>query len=192
MIKLSDPRIIQFDKAVKLREESTNAFIDYWRDHALYTSLEYWIMVALLVVPLIFLVFKIDKSKLFLIGFYGYSIHVLAAYIDLFAINSGKWNYPFPLIPFLPSISIDSSIVPVTFMLVYQWTLNHKKNFYVYSTITAVFFSLVFKPLLAGLGLFRMYGNMNYFYLLIIYVLGFIAAKMITNVFLWLQKKFTK
>lgn len=192
MIKLSDPRIIQFDKAVKLREESTKAFIDYWRDHTLYFSLEYWIMVALLVVPLIFLVFKIDKSKMFLIAFYGYSIHMLAAYIDLFAINSGKWNYPFPLLPSLPSFSIDSSIVPVTFMLVYQWTLNHKKNFYVYSTITAVFFSFIFKPILVGLGLFRMYGNMNYFHLLIIYVLGFITAKMITNVFLWIQKKYTK
>ncbi len=189
---MSDPRIIQFDKAVKLRKESTDAIVDYWRDHALYTSLEYWIMVALLVVPLIFLVFKIDKSKIFLIGFYGYSIHVLAAYIDIFAINSGKWNYPFPLVPFLPSISIDSSIVPVTFMLVYQWTLNHKKNFYVFSFLTAVFFSLVFKPILAELGMFRMYGNMNYFYLLIIYVLGFIAAKIITNVFIWLQKKYTK
>ena len=189
---MSDPRIIQFDKAVKLRKESTDAFLDYWRDHALYTSLEYWIMVAILIVPLIFLVFKIDKSKMFLIGFYGYSIHMLAAYIDLFAINSGKWNYPFSLLPFLPSLSIDTSIVPVTFMLVYQWTLNYKKNFYVYSTITAGFFSFIFKPILAGLGLFRMYGNMNYFYLLIIYILGFLTARMITNVFIWLQKKYTK
>ncbi|MEH7745732.1 hypothetical protein V7659_11935 [Neobacillus drentensis] len=189
---MSDPRIVQFDKAVKLRKESTDAFLDYWRDHALYASLEYWIMVAILLVPLIFLVFKIDKSKMFLIGFYGYSIHVLAAYIDLFAINSGKWNYPFPLLPFLPSVSIDTSIVPVTFMLVYQWTLNYKKNFYVYSTITAGFFALIFKPVLVGLGLFRMYGHMNYFYLLIIYILGFLTAKLITNVFIWLQKKYTK
>ena len=192
MIKLSDPRIIQFDKAVKLRKESTDAFLDYWRDHALYTSLEYWIMVAILIVPLIFLVFKIDKSKMFLIGFYGYSIHMLAAYIDLFAINGGKWNYPFPLLPSLPSLSIDTSIVPVTFMLVYQWTLNHKKNFYVFSLLTAVFFSFIFKPILAELGMFRMYGNMNYFYLLIIYIFGFLTARLITNVFIWLQKKYAK
>ncbi|MEH7307562.1 CBO0543 family protein, partial [Neobacillus drentensis] len=141
---MSDPRIVQFDKAVKLRKESTDAFLDYWRDHALYASLEYWIMVAILVVPLIFLVFKIDKHKLFLITFYGYTVHVIAAYIDLYAVNSGLWNYPFQVVPFLPSFSIDSSIIPVAFMLVYQWTLNHKKNYYVFSFITSTIFAFIF------------------------------------------------
>ncbi|MEH7073642.1 hypothetical protein [Neobacillus drentensis] len=189
---MSDPRIVQFDKAVKLRKESTDAMLDYWKDHALYSSLEYWIMVAILILPLIVLVVKIDKNKLFLITFYGYTVHLLAAYIDLFAINSGKWNFPFPPIPLLPSFSIDSSIVPVTFMLVFQWTLNHKKNYYVYALLAAIFFSFVFNPILAGLGLFRMYGSTNYFHIFIWYVSGLLTAKWITNFFVWLQNKYTK
>ena len=146
-------------------------------------------MVAILVIPLIILAFKIDKSKIFLIGFFGYSVHVIFAYIDIFGMNIGLWNYPFQVIPALPSISIDSSIVPVSFMLIYQWTLNHNKNFYLYSIIVAGIFSFIFKPLLVALGLFRMYGVINYFYLFVCYVAVVLAAKLITNIFLWLQKR---
>ena len=60
-----DPRINQFDKAVRLRKESTEAIVDYWKDYSLYLSLEYWMMVAILVLPLIILAFKIDRVRFF-------------------------------------------------------------------------------------------------------------------------------
>lgn len=188
---MADKRIEQFDKAVKMRKESTDALIDYWTDFSLYTSLEFWIMVSILFVPLILLYFKIDKTKIFLIGFFGFSVHVLFAYLDVYGINRGLWHYPFQVIPALPSISIDSSLVPVTFMLVYQWTLNHKKNYYLYAIMTALIFAFIFKPLLVALGLFRMYGDINYLHLFIGYLVVLLGAKFITNVFLWIQKKHT-
>jgi hypothetical protein len=190
MIKLANAQMDKFDKIVKNSNQSTDALIDYWKDFALYTSLEYWMMVAILLVPLLILFFKIDKNKIFLVGFFGYSIHVIFAYVDSYGKHSGLWNYPFPIIPALPGLAIDSSLVPVTFMLVYQWTLNNKKNYYVYSIITAVIFSFIIKPLLVELGLFRMYGNINYLHLFIAYLFVLLTAKFITNVFLWTQKKY--
>jgi hypothetical protein len=132
----------------------------------------------------------VDKNKIFLIGFFGYSIHVIFAYVDAFGKHTGLWNYPFPIIPELPGLALDSSLVPVTFMLVYQWTLNNKKNYYVYSIITAIIFSFIFKPLLVAIGLFKMYGNINYLHLFIGYLLVLLTAKFITYVFLWTQKKY--
>jgi hypothetical protein len=192
MIPLLDPRIEQFDKAVELRKASTSAFVTYWNDFSIYFSLEYWMMVAFLVVPLIILFFKIDKHKLFLICFFGYSFHILFAYIDIYGMNRGMWNYPFQVIPSLPSLSIDSSIVPVTFMLVYQWTINKNNNYYKYAIIAALVLSFIFKPLLVGLGLFKMYGKINYLSLFIVYLLVLVATKLMTNLFLWFQKKYTK
>ena len=61
------------------------------------------------------------------ICFYGYNIHVLFGYIDLYGRNLGYWNYPFPVFPPIPGLSLDTSLVPVTFMLVYQWTIKRKK-----------------------------------------------------------------
>jgi hypothetical protein len=183
-------RIKEFDKIVKMGKEGQEALNNYWLDYALYTSLEYWLMVTLLIAPLIVLFFKIDKSKIFFIGFFGYSIHMIFGYIDLLSRNLGLLNYPFPVIPMLPGISIDSSFVPVTFMLVYQWTLNHQKNYYIYMVLTSAILAFVFKPLLIGLGLFKLYGNTNYYYLFVSYLIVIVMAKFITNVFLWMEKKF--
>ncbi len=190
MIKLSNTRLEQFDKAVQLREDSTDLLIQIWKEYHLYSTLEFWIMVSILVVPLLILFFKIDKSKIFLIGFYGYSVHVILAYVDIYGMNAGYWHYPFQLLPSLPSLSVDASIVPVVCMLMYQWTLNHKKNYYLYAILTAGGFALVFKPLLVGLGLFKLYGKANYIYLFVGYVLILLTAKFMTNVFLWAQKRY--
>lgn len=75
-------------------------------------------------------------------------------------------------------------------MLVYQWTLNNNKNYYVYSIATAGIFSFIFKPFLVALGLFKLYGNLNYLHLFIGYLFVLLSAKFITNVFLWTQKKY--
>lgn len=190
MIQLSNARLEQFDKAVQLRGDSTDLFIKIWKEYHLYSTLEFWIMVSVLVVPLFILFLKIDKSKIFLIGFYGYSVHVILAYGDIYGMNSGYWHYPFQLVPALPSLSVDASIVPVVCMLMYQWTLNHNKNYYLYAILTAGAFALVFKPLLVGLGLFKLYGKVNYIYLFVGYVLILLTAKFITNVFLWTPKKY--
>lgn len=192
MINLSNTRIAEFDKAVQMRAESTNAFVDIWKEYSILSTFEYWIMVAILVLPLIVLFFKIDKSKIFFIGFYGYSAHVITAYADLWGMNKGYWHYPFQVIPTLPSLSVDASLIPVVFMLIYQWTLNHKKNFYLYSSIGAGVVSFAFKPLLVALGLFKLYGKMTYFHLFAAYFLGIFVAKFITDVFLWTEKRYNR
>ncbi|MDF2036513.1 hypothetical protein P2R12_05840 [Cytobacillus oceanisediminis] len=188
---MEENRIKEFDDIVKMAKEGQKALNDYWVEYSIYTSFEYWFMVVLFIVPLLVLFFKIDKRKLFFMGFYGYSIHMLFGYIDLYNKNSGLLNYPFPMIPMIPGLSLDSSFVPVTFMLVYQWTLNHKKNYYVYTVLTSAVLAFVFKPLLIGLGLFKLYGNTNYFFLFACYLIVIILAKVITDVFLWTERKFS-
>jgi hypothetical protein len=187
---MEENRIKDFDHIVQMGKKGQEALNDYWVEHSIYTSFEYWFMVMLFIVPLIVLFFKIDKSKLFFMGFYGYSIHMLFGYIDFFNKNYGLLNYPFPMIPMVPGLSLDSSFVPVTFMLVYQWTLNHKKNYYVYTVLTSAVLAFVFKPLLAGLGLFKLYGITNYLYLFVCYLVVIVLAKVIMNVFLWTERKF--
>lgn len=187
---MENKRVREFDKIVELNEKGQDALNSYWMDYSLYTSFEYWLMAAFFFVPLIVLYFKIDRSKIFLLGFYGYSIHVFFNYTDWYGKNSGFWNYPFPLIPVTPGISIDSSLIPVVFMLVYQWTLNKVKNYYVYTILTAGFLAFVFKPFLIAVGLFRMYGNTHYLHLFAGYLIVLLIAKIVTNFFLWMEKRY--
>jgi hypothetical protein len=191
VITLNDTRIEQFDKIVKTIGKGYRELNDYWLEWSLYTTFEYWLMVLLCIGSLVFVLIKIDKNKIFLVGFYGYSIHMTVGYLDMLGRNLGFWNFPFPLIPALPGLVLDSCIVPVTFMMVYQWTLNHNKNFYLYSFLTAIFFGFFFKPSMKAMGLLKLYGNANYFYVFLVYVATFLISRFLTNVFLWLQKNYS-
>lgn len=188
---MEDGRLSRFDKIVEMGKEGQEALNQYWLGYALYASFEYWLMVLFLVAPLVILFLKINKEKLFQILFYGYSIHISFGYLDLYGRNMGYWNYPFPVIPVLPGISLDSSLIPITFMFVYQATIYSTKKYYLYATITAVILSFVFKPMLVGLGLFRMYGAINYFHLFLSYVSVFIFAKLMTDLFIWIKKRYS-
>jgi hypothetical protein len=189
MIHLDNTRLSRFDKIVEMGKDGQKALNEYWRDYALYTSFEYWLMVLFLVVPLVILLWKVNKNKLFQILFYGYSIHVSFGYSDLYGRNMGYWNYPFPVIPALPGITLDSSLIPITFIFVYQSAIDSNKKYYLRAIFTAVFLSFVFKPMLVGLGLFRMYGAINYFHLFLSYLSVLIFAKLMTDLFVWIKKK---
>jgi len=178
----------EFDKILYGRKENTDSLINYWIDYSNPSTWQFWVLVAVLLVPLLILYFKIDKSKVFLIGFYGYNVHVFFTFIDIFGINRGYWHYPYQVIPALPSISLDTSLVPVAFMLIYQWTLNNHKNYYIFAILTAAIFAFIFKPVLVSIDLFRMYGKINYFHLFIGYVVVLLIAKFIT----WLFHKLYK
>ncbi|WLR54751.1 hypothetical protein LC048_20465 [Mesobacillus subterraneus] len=189
---MENERIARFDKIVKKGKEGQEALNEYWWEYSLYTSFEFWLMVLFLVAPLILLLFKINKNKLFQILFYGYSVHISFAYEDLYGKNMGYWNYPFPVIPVLPGLTLDSSLIPIIFIFVYQFTLNNNKKYYLYATLTAVILSFVFKPMLVGLGLFRMYGSISYIHLFLSYLSIIIYAKLITDFFVWFKIRYSK
>jgi uncharacterized membrane protein len=71
---MENKRVEEFDNIVEMNETGMA--------YSLYTSFEYWLMAAFFFVPLIVLYFKIDRSKIFLLDFYGYSIHVFFNYTD--------------------------------------------------------------------------------------------------------------
>ena len=176
------------DKAIKMRKGATETLIQTWIEHKIYFTFEFWMMAAILVVPLIILLIKIDKSDIFHICFFGYSVHILSFYLNLVGLNLGLWGYPYQLIPAFPSFSLDSSLVPVSFMLVYQWTIHKKKNYYLYAIITSVIFAFLVETLFQKMGLFKIYGDINYLHRLAIYITISVCAKVMTTIFLKLQK----
>jgi len=96
----------------------------------------------------------------------------------------GLTNYPYKLTPFMPvSISLDTSLVPVAFMLMYQWTVKRSRNYYLWSAVLSAAFSFALKPLLVALDLFWVHPNMNYYLLFILYLLIAWASYWITGLF---------
>ncbi|PFA67124.1 hypothetical protein CN378_12170 [Bacillus sp. AFS015802] len=173
-----------------IQKDQTDTWIDYWLKFSDLGSWQFWIMSALFILPLIFLYIFLDKKKAVFFGFYGYNVHVFFTYADAIGANMLKWFYPYKLYPLLASsVSLDVSLVPVSYMLMYQWCYHNKKNYYVFMLILCAVFAFVFKPLLLAAGLFQMNNGTSYIHLFMIYVAVGLIAKWITNLFGYFETK---
>jgi hypothetical protein len=173
----------QFDQIQSIKLELEKTYADYWQKFSDFGSWQFWLVLAMFIFPLIILYFKIDRSKILLLGFFGYSIHVLTAYTDALGIRKLWWDYPYVAFPQLPgSIGIDASVIPVYFILLYQWCLNKRKNYWLYATLSSLGFTFILKPFMVLFNLFQLYTS--WFVLLTAYLVVVYGAKIITDIFL--------
>ena len=172
------------------QDKVVSMWVDYWKDFSTWEDWHFWAIVLMLFIPLIFVYFFIDKEKVFQIGFYGFNIHTWFTYSDAIAMRTAHVTYPYQAIPVLPvNFALDASLVPVSFMLLYQWCINHNKSTFLYGVLLSAFFSFLFKPLLVSLNLLQFSKGMNYFYLFLNYLLILLLAILITKVFNYIKSK---
>jgi hypothetical protein len=180
----------KFEQINKLAKKLTHSQLDYWQQYSNLNSWQFWFLACLLVVSLMSLYLFMDRKKALLLGFFGFNVHVWFTKFDEIAIANGLWNYPYKLIPFLSaSFALDAAFVPVVFMLVYQWTLKHNKNYFLYATGLCLFLTLLWRPALSTFGIFRVNKGINYIYLFLGYFTVMLVSKWITNIFVHFQKK---
>ncbi len=168
----------------KAEIEQSDRWINYWHDYSNIHTWGFWVVLAMFVLPLVILILFIDRRKIFQLGFYGYSVHVFFAIIDSYGVLRGLWTYPYKMLPSLPaSVALDSSFVPVAYILLYQYTINKEKNYYIWMLLLCLAFAFFVKPLMVGFGLFRFGGNENFLMLFWGYVAVGLIAKWISDVF---------
>jgi hypothetical protein len=179
----------RLDVILEQQEKVVSMWLDYWKDFSGLDTVPFWVITSMLVVPLVIIYFKIDRTKAFQIGFYGFNIHTWFTYSDAIAMRTGHVYYPFQVIPVLPvNFALDASLVPVTFMLVYQWCINNNKNVFLYGVLNCVFFAFLFKPVLNAWDYIQLGNGMNFFYLFLNYLGILIMAIVITRIFLYFEK----
>lgn len=155
----------------------------YWRTYSNMSTWQFWVLLFILLAPLVLLAFRMDRAQAFRIGFYGFAVHVSAIYVDSYATTHSMWQYPYKAFPIpTSSFALDASLIPVAYMLLYQWTLNKRKNYYIWILLMAAFFAFVLKPLFAWLGLFQLRES-SYWELLLFYVAGGLISKWLTDLF---------
>ncbi|MFD2614771.1 CBO0543 family protein [Paenibacillus gansuensis] len=176
------------EKINALHEQATVKTMHYWWSYSNMSTWQFWVLLLLIVVPLVCLYYYLDRKKALWMGFFGLNVHVWFQYADTYGVTHGLWNYPYKVLPFLPiNVALDISLIPVSAMLLYQWTLNHHKNFYKYMIFYSLFNSFLLKPALVNFNLFRLYNGMNYFYLFLSYLAVLFISKWITDLFVHLQ-----
>jgi len=180
----------RLNEILSKQDDVVTMWLEYWRDFSTWETWQFWAIVSMLIVPLIIVYFTIDKNKVFHIGFFGFNIHTWFTYSDAIAMRTSHVTYPYQAIPILPvNFALDASLVPVSFMLLYQWCINHNKNVFFYGAVLSALFAFIFKPLLVFINLMQINKGMNYFYLFLNYLIILFLAIIITKVFTYLRKK---
>jgi len=178
------------EKISEKQQEIASDWFHYWEDFSSFSTWPFWFHVVMFVVPLIVLYFKLDRKKALELGFFGLNIHVWFAYFDTLGTRQGFWTYPFQMLPFLPnSVGLDASLVPVLFILLYQWVKNHNKNYYFYAFLLSLILSFGLKWFFVSMNLFKFHMGANYFHLFLTYLVILGLSKWIVDLFLHFQKE---
>jgi hypothetical protein len=186
---MSDAQREALHKLIKEQQEGSHQWLKYWLEYSAFDTWQFWFHVVMFLSPLIILYFAMDWKRALQLGFYGFNVHVWFGYFDDFGSTQGLWTYPYKMIPFVAhSLGMDASLVPVSFILVYQWTIKHNKNYYLYTLLLSVFLSFILKPIFVMHNLFKFNSWANYFHLFLTYIVILVLSKAITDIFLRFQK----
>ncbi|APH05125.1 hypothetical protein [Bacillus weihaiensis] len=177
------------DNITKNQHQLAEDWFFYWNEFSAFTTWEFWLHVFIFILPLLILYKKIDRSIALQLGFFGFNIHVWFFYFDAFGTRQAFWTYPYQIIPFIPnSVGLDASLVPVLFILFYQWILRKQKNYYFYTLLLSGFLSFVLKPVLVHYHLFEFHQGATYLHLFLTFVVIISLSKWITDLFVYFER----
>ncbi|WP_312092957.1 hypothetical protein [Niallia sp.] len=144
-------------------------YTSYWDKYSDFATWQFWLILVSLFLPLIILYFAVDRRRLFEILFFGYTVHLLWAYIDIALSRANFLTHTYFLFPMLPNaLNITGSFLPVGFMLVYQYATNHKKNFYILTLLLSAIYTFIFANIEKAIGLVVFHRGVNAFHLFLL------------------------
>jgi hypothetical protein len=116
----------KLDENMQRARDLINALVQTNRDRFInyggYLSPEWWLLLAFLIVPWLIWAKIVDKKRKLEIVVVGLFVAIVTSLLDVVGYNLGFWDYPIQLIPVVPEgFSFDLSMVPVVYMLLYQY-----------------------------------------------------------------------
>ncbi|MEW9671099.1 CBO0543 family protein [Ammoniphilus sp. 3BR4] len=130
------------DKMIQLQKQIHEITLEHWLDEV-FLSFHWWIIIIVTIGWIIIWWKLVDRKRLTEVLLYGAFIALLSTFADVFGWNFGLWSYHNKLIPICtPLIPIDLIIIPMTYMLIYQYYTSWS-SFLVANSIVAVVFAFI-------------------------------------------------
>jgi hypothetical protein len=137
-----------------------------------------WILLSSLVIPWFIWYHLVDKGRLREMLIYLFSTSGIAIILDEIGVTLAMWAYPVNLTPILPRlITVNYSMVPIIFVLIYQYFPSWKL-FIVANIILTLVFSFILEPLLVWMDLYDLV-TWKHFYSVPVYLFASIFLKRI-------------
>lgn len=171
--------IPSYENIIELEVQLTQTRIYNWLHHDLF-SCQWWLLLAALIIPWLVWWKWTDKTRLTGITLFGTICIIVASFLDATMSDLHLWEYNYYLIPLWPRlISADFSIIPITYMFIYQY-FRRWIEFSLAMLGVSLFFAFVGEPLLVWLNIYTLY-TWRHFYSLPIYFAIAVLAKYLTQ-----------
>lgn len=168
------PSVEQLAEMVRLL---TQGRIENWLGEGL-GSWRWWTLVILLIAPWFAWLKLANKRQFNELTLFGLIVMVFTITLDELGFMLSFWDYPVDLIPILPRLSsVDYTVVPIVYMLTYQY-FSTWKSFFWALTVVSIVFSFLVEPIIVYLE-FYVLIKWLYWYSFIIYIIMGLVARWI-------------
>ena len=168
----------------------TDMRMEQWLQETLYTW-QWWLLVALLIAPWILWWHVVDKKRFTEIVLLGMFVLATCSWMDEVGCEMILWYYPYKLLPVYPQlVPINYAVIPVTYMLIYQY-FRPWRSYIVAMVINAALFSFVAEPSLNYLGMYKLV-KWYYYYSFPIYIIIAVSHRWLVEIVLAINKKYNK
>lgn len=141
--------MITFDMIYEARSILHNLILAKWLSQDVF-SVRWWGIVAFIIASYIVVFLLLDKRRFTQILLFGSLMSVSITTYDLFGANFELWGYNVRLLPVIPGVFLyDYTVIPLYYMLIYQYSSNWKTFLALNSTLAA-FIGLIFFPALVS------------------------------------------
>lgn len=169
------------NRMMELQQQLLALRISDWYEKVI--SFQWFFLVFLLIVPWIILWRLVKRKYIAEILSFGLLITAMSSFLNGNGLNLLLWSYPYKLLPFSPrAYAISYSVLPVTFMLMYQY-FRTWKSFATANVIMATIFAFILQPILKWMGMYTMI-NWSYFYSFAIYIMMGLGLRLLLQVIL--------
>jgi hypothetical protein len=137
---------------------------------------EWWILVVFLVVPWVIWAKLVKRDIILEILLFGTIIILTTTLLDVVGAQYSFWDYPIAFLPFIPrAFPFDFSMVPVAYMLLYQY-FRRWKSFILAQIIMALTYAYIGEPFCEWVKLVN-YLEWRYRYSFIYYIIVGIVTR---------------
>ncbi|MET3695801.1 hypothetical protein SAMN05877753_102669 [Bacillus oleivorans] len=161
---------------IRLQNKYAQLALNNWYTSSLFT-LNWWILVFSFIIPWIIFFIVLDRKRSLQIWCFGLTVIIITSFADDLGGEIGAWIYPIKFVPFgLLAFPFDFCIIPVTFMLLYQYLIKWK-SYIIALFITASIFSFIGEPISVLLG-FVTYLKWRYLCSFVFYIITGIGSRL--------------
>ena len=165
----------------------TQARIENWLGEKV-GAWRWWVLLVLITVPWLVWYRLADKKRLPELTVFGLLVMVLTITLDELGFNLVLWSYPVDVIPIFPRLtSVDYTVVPIFFMLTYQYFPAWKSFFWALVAVSTLC-SFVVEPIIMKLG-FYVLMKWLYWYSFLIYIPMVLLARWIARIIVDITQK---